>query len=357
MNVKALNKPGSARRTASSQAAPRSWRQALQGNVPGAAESDPRCSSNRAAVQLEASSGCAEAVDRGSSQGRNQAKKRKTNRDQERGWKPSVIACTLDWRHRRTASVRATATVETTASPSAPPTLNELSTSPAARPDSCSATPVSAAICEATKAAPSPAPKSSSPRKQVVEIVPVGRHLGRAAGRRPDQGHPGQRHRPRTDLGDDGLRRVGADHGHHGHHRGHQPELDRRVAQHLLGVEGDDQQHPSMHMPAVSRTTLPPTSDRERKIRSGTSGPGERGSNSHEQREQGHRTAEEGTMVRGSAPALLGAPAIAETSSEHARVVTVTRSCDDQSSVRSPRRRSRGAAGGVRAAPRARPGR
>src|SRR5262249_43997535 len=74
-------------------------------------------------------------------------------------WKPSVIAP-----GPAPGPARATATVDKMAIPSALPMLTELSARPAASPDSRSAAPVSAAIWEATKALPRPAPNTSRPK-------------------------------------------------------------------------------------------------------------------------------------------------------------------------------------------------
>jgi hypothetical protein len=55
--------------------------------------------------------------------------------------------------------------VETTATPRAAPTWKAVLLSPDASPDSCSATPESAAIEDVTKTTPIPGPKIRSPRK------------------------------------------------------------------------------------------------------------------------------------------------------------------------------------------------
>ncbi len=138
---------------------------------------------------------------------------------------------------------RVLAIVASTASPSAPPICCEVLISPLARPDSCSRTPETAAIVVVTKANPRPAAASSDGPRMSVRKPPPTETCENQTSAGGDHRHPGREHRleadPRDELGGD----PGGDDDPEREGQVGEAGVDRAVAEHLLHVERDEEEH------------------------------------------------------------------------------------------------------------------
>ena len=159
-------------------------------------------------------------------------------------WKPSVRA--LRWFEpvgRSVARWRRSRSSESTARPSAPPICCEVLIRPLARPASFSSTPETAAIVVVTKAKPRPAAANSEgPRMSVVKLPPTETRLNQS---RPTtmKSRPGGEHRLVAELGHELGGDPGRGHDHQRQRQVGEPGVDRAVAEHLLHVEGDEEEH------------------------------------------------------------------------------------------------------------------
>ena len=144
-------------------------------------------------------------------------------------------------RGRRCGSWRSSAR---TASPSAPPTCCEVLIRPLARPASRSLTPATAAIVCGTKANPRPTAASSDGPRMSVEEAAADRDLGE-----PEQPGGDRGPCPATSTGLKPIRVTsceampGGDDDRQRQRQVGEPGVDRAVAEHLLHVEGDEEEH------------------------------------------------------------------------------------------------------------------
>ena len=158
-------------------------------------------------------------------------------------WNPSTSAAAC-WAPPASAlAVRSLANVESTASPSAPPTCCEVLNTPEARPASALATFVVATRVSGTKVRPMPI-ASGARAASSAEIGAVDRGR-RREDREPDrgQGRPHGEHPLRAQAADQLLREHRADHDPEAHRQERDPGLERRVAEHLLQVQGAEEEH------------------------------------------------------------------------------------------------------------------
>ena len=141
------------------------------------------------------------------------------------------------------SSICGKATVESTARPSAPPTCCEVLISPLASPARWSFTPETAAIVCGTNAKPRPtAARSDGPRTSPRK-VPSGGDLAEPDQAGGDQCHPGREDRLVADPGDQGGGDSRGDDDRHRQRQVREPGLDRAVAQHVLHVQRDEEEH------------------------------------------------------------------------------------------------------------------
>ena len=127
------------------------------------------------------------------------------------------------------------------ATPSAPPIWKAVLLRPEASPDSWSATPASAATVAVTKARPIPGPTDEQPEEDVAEVAAADGDLCEQQRPCAHQRHARRGDRPEADPEDRGLSEDRADRTATGEDDRAEPELDGRVAEHLLRVEREDE--------------------------------------------------------------------------------------------------------------------
>ena len=114
---------------------------------------------------------------------------------------------------------------------------------PEASPDSCSATPASAATVAVHEGEADPGTDDEQPEEDVSEVAAAHGDLREQERPRAHERHAGRGDRPEADLEDRGLSDDRADRDRNREHDRADPELDGRVAEHLLRVEREDERH------------------------------------------------------------------------------------------------------------------
>ena len=107
--------------------------------------------------------------------------------------------------------------------------------------------PASAAIETGTKEKPSPMPMRMKPTKQVCEVGAVDGDLGEVDEPGREHDHPGGEHRLHADPRHQRLGHAGGDDRGQRDREVADAGLDRREAEHLLHVEGEQEEHPEHH--------------------------------------------------------------------------------------------------------------
>ena len=129
------------------------------------------------------------------------------------------------------------------ATPSAVPIWRAVLLRPEASPASSSAMPASAATVAVTKDSPIPRPHSEQPEEDVPEVAAVDRQLRQHEGAHADQPQARRGDGAEAGLDDDALTDQRADGCPRREHDRADPEPQRRVAEHLLRVQGEDERH------------------------------------------------------------------------------------------------------------------
>ena len=134
--------------------------------------------------------------------------------------------------------------MERTARPSAPPICCEVLISPLARPCSRCSTPETAAIVEVTKPKPSPiAASSDGPRMSVRKPPPTDTWLNQSEAERRSNSMPDRQDRLEAEPGDELAAEPRRDDDRQRQRQVGEAGVDRAVAEHLLHVEGDEEEH------------------------------------------------------------------------------------------------------------------
>ena len=127
------------------------------------------------------------------------------------------------------------------ATPSAAPIWKAVLLRPEASPDSRSSTPARAATVAVTKTGPIAGPVDEQTEEHVADVAAADRDLGEDERPSRQQHHARRGDRPEANLEHDRLADDRPDGRHDRKDGGAEPELDGRVAEHLLGVEREDE--------------------------------------------------------------------------------------------------------------------